>query len=712
MPQTLKEALASFNRPAAVAEEQAGELTREKIIRRFPRDGWATMPLERYALGQEDSSDSYCRWLEFASRELGSISGGSSVKHAIFKRRQKPGWYFPSDFENEEKAWAAIRASVVTMLDRAAAGRWEELDELVPFQYGPALWLKTLHIYFPQDILPVYSTAHLARFRYRLVGAEQKASRKLGAVELNRRLLTELRDKAELQGFTPGELMRFLYHWDDPREARAIYKIAPGEDARLWDECVKGQYIPVGWPKVGDLGAFEGYAGFLERFRAEYGPEYGDAPAGKATLTRKSKEVWSLTEIRPGDLVLANRGTSRILAVGEVQDPPYEWAGEGNDHPHRIRVKWDEAQARAIPPQQRWAFVTVGPVPLEQYELLLAGQRAGQDTATLPSSPVLDRTLAELGERLEERKQLVLYGPPGTGKTYTARRFLLYWLLSSEGVSAAEVLADAPRARDEWRRLTSAVGDSCPQVTMVTFHPSYGYEDFVEGYRPLEAQDSGLRLGLVDGIFKRVCDSASIQPNKRFVVFIDEINRGNLPRIFGELITVLEADKRESSVVLSQSRRAFSVPGNVYIVGTMNTADRSIKVLDAAIRRRFAFHELMPDSSLLEGRRFGDLSLSDLLDHLNALISRKVGREKQIGHSFFLTDGEPVSDVDEFAKRFRYEVIPLLQEYCYEDYRALADYLGPEIVDAEAQVIQVKVLEQPDALAAALSRVVNGPGHQ
>ncbi len=196
------------------------------------------------------------------------------------------------------------------------------------------------------------------------------------------------------------------------------------------------------------------------------------------------------------------------------------------------------------------------------------------------------------------------------------------------------------------------------------------------------------------------------------VVFVDEINRGNLPRVFGELITVLEADKRETAVFLPQSRQPFSVPDNVYIVGTMNTADRSIKVLDAAIRRRFAFHELMPDSSLLAGPRFGDLALDDLLDHLNSLIATKIGREKQIGHSFFLVDDELVSDVDEFAKRFRYEVIPLLQEYCYEDHRALADFLGPELVDGHAQEIRTELLDQPESLAAALARFVNGRDSQ
>jgi len=711
MAQTIQQALETFDRAANAEVIKSGEEIRKTILTKFPEGGWPSMTLEQYALGHASAAESYCRWLEFRSTDIGSISGGTSMKLVIYKHREKPGWYFPSTFESEQSAWAALRSSVSTMLERAREGRWGDLLELMPFQYGAALWLKTLYVYFPTEILPVYCTVHLARFRFRLSEVDQKTSRKLGPVGLNRALLSELRARPELQGFSSEELGRFLYHWDDPREATSVYKIAPGEDANLWPECLAGGYVAIGWPDVGDLSAYENYADFQERFRAAYLPHYGDSPAGKATVTRKAKEVWSLTKFEPGDLVLANQGMSRILAVGEVQDPPYEWGGDDTDHPHRIRVVWDTGQARAIPAQPRWAFVTVAPVPIEQYEQLMAvapdPEPGGPPVKPAKALP-LDKKLVQLGERLEERKQLILYGPPGTGKTFTARRFLLHWLLSAEGQQAAEILADGARSRAEWLRLTTACSGGVAQVTMVTFHPSYGYEDFVEGFRPVETHEAGLRLALVDGIFTRVCNVAGKHPEKPFVVFIDEINRGNLPRIFGELVTVLEADKRDTAVVLAQSRKTLVVPHNVYIVGTMNTADRSIKVLDAAIRRRFAFHELMPDSALLGGQRFGDLALDDLLDHLNGLIVKNVGREKQVGHSFFLVDDEPVTDVEEFAKRFRYEVIPLLQEYCYEDYRALAEFLGPEIVDEAAQTIRVESVEQADVLVAALARLVNG----
>lgn len=705
---TIQEALQTFDRAAADEKLRRGEEIRKSIVAAFPVEGWPTLPLERYALGLSTSADSYCRLLEFKSMELGSISGGSSMKLVIYKHRDKPGWFYPSTYENEQKAWEDLRAGIATMLERAVAGQWDSIQELVPLRYGIALWVKTLYIYLPTEILPVYSLQHLARFRYRLTGISHKTSKKLGPVILNRTLLAELRQTQGLGGLSNEQLAMLLYHWDDPRDSASIYKIAPGEDAHRWPECLAGGYVAVGWPEVGDLMAYENFAAFFERFKTAYIPSYGDTPAGKATVTRKAKEVWSLTKMEPGDLILANHGTSRLLAVGEVQDPPYEWAGEGNKHPHRIRVVWDTSQARTIPSQAKWAFSTIAPIPIELYEQLMSSEPSeGPVSQAAPPRPLpVDKQLVELGERLEERKQIILYGPPGTGKTFTARRFLLHWLLMQEGQPAAEILADSAKARAAWAKLTTAGSSGVPRVTMVTFHPSYGYEDFVEGFRPVESQESGLKLALTDGIFKRVCQRAAAKPDDAFVVFIDEINRGNLPRIFGELVTVLEADKRGSAVVLAQSRQAFVVPDNVYIVGTMNTADRSIKMLDAAIRRRFAFHELMPDSRLLGGKKFGDLALEDLLDYLNSQIAARVGREKKIGHSFFLLDEEPVPDVEEFAKRFRYEIIPLLQEYCYEDYRTLADFLGSEIVDLEEQAISVETVEQPDALVAALARVL------
>ena len=240
------------------------------------------------------------------------------------------------------------------------------------------------------------------------------------------------------------------------------------------------------------------------------------------------------------------------------------------------------------------------------------------------------------------------------------------------------------------------------QLTRVTFHPSYGYEDFVEGYRPVPTNSGQLDLRLTDGVFKRVCRAAQANPERPYLLLIDEINRGNIPKIFGELITLLELDKRSLTVVLPQSRESFSVPPNLYVLGTMNTADRSIKLLDAALRRRFAFIELMPSTEPLTGAAVGQLDLANFLGSLNARIARTEGREKQIGHSFLLGGNGPIASADEFAARFRHEILPLLQEYAYEDYKELKSYIGTKLVNAAEQAVNTDALNDPQQLLDAL----------
>jgi 5-methylcytosine-specific restriction protein B len=188
-----------------------------------------------------------------------------------------------------------------------------------------------------------------------------------------------------------------------------------------------------------------------------------------------------------------------------------------------------------------------------------------------------------------------------------------------------------------------------------------------------------------DGIFKRLCADATKTADKNFFLVIDEINRGDLPRIFGELITTLEYDKRGLTITLPITGSSFSIPKNVYIIGSMNTADRSISIMDTALRRRFAFVELMPDSSILGARSVGGLRLGAWLDALNAKLRKHMKRDArnlQIGHAYLLPS-QPITSIAEFSRVLRDDIIPLLEEYCYEDFVLLSQILGDEIVDRD-----------------------------
>ncbi len=250
-----------------------------------------------------------------------------------------------------------------------------------------------------------------------------------------------------------------------------------------------------------------------------------------------------------------------------------------------------------------------------------------------------------------------------------------------------------------------------PYLCLCTFHPAYGYEDFIEGFRPDLNSEGQACFTLRDGIFKRICNDARQQPDKTFVLIIDEINRGNIPRIFGELITLIERDKRwkpgtpkRFSAVLPISQETFAVPENVYIIGTMNTADKSIAVLDAALGRRFARKELLPDPDVLSNVVVAGIALDRLLIELNRRIAEHIDRNAQIGHAYFMDGSEPIKSPRKLASALKDRVFPHLQDCCNDDYSVLVQILSDRIVDPVLQTFRLEVVAagEDDALLAAV----------
>ena len=303
-----------------------------------------------------------------------------------------------------------------------------------------------------------------------------------------------------------------------------------------------------------------------------------------------------------------------------------------------------------------------------------------------PSPPRLTGIPARIQAILERKGQIILYGPPGTGKTYWAE------------VTARELAARASFGRT-FEQLTSEqkaciLGDD-GMVRLCSFHPAYGYEDFLEGFRP-ESVNGQMHFTLRDGVFKKVCQDAYARPDHRFYLIIDEINRGDIPRIFGELLSVLEKDKRGKAILLPLTGKPFRVPDNVYVIGTMNTADRSIALLDTALRRRFGFIELMPDTSIFGDAAVGGVPLGPWLRALNERVCEYVGRDArnlQIGHAYLLEGEHPIGDFLTFAKVIQDDILPLLEEYCYEDYTTLEKILGASLIDIQKQHIRQELFE-------------------
>ncbi len=570
-----------------------------------------------------------------------------------------------------------------------------------------------------------------------------------------------------------------------PRGGRRYWKIAPGAGGVGWPDWQERGIAAIGWPQLGDLSKCS-EADFWTRAKATYGStDRRDGPY----------QVWVFRDIQPGDRVIANQGTHSILGVGTVTGGyrfrPGQHFVDGEDFPHQINVTWDDTTRRAIA-QATWTRTLVE-LSKEEFEQLVAG--GPSEPPPPPPEPPPPPC---------EPRNVILYGPPGTGKTYSTVRRALELILGPDKLVGLEEKGLTALFRQQ-----QALG----QIEFVTFHQAYGYEEFVEGIRPVLEQGAGaeVRYELHDGVFKRIalraaaeglrvetvqpgfdelwdllvrdltrdgtrtatsakgqtyqlalsskgsivaqaCEvdgegtvhlterSAQIaskenarlywqhraelgpEPEKftyektlqlfarekggtggnhytglwivytqllalsrvvgarkaelldpgarvqqaidkpgptttfafsartpQYVLIIDEINRGNMSKILGELITLLEPDKRlasrnELKLPLSYSpQHRFAVPPNLHVLGTMNTADRSIALMDVALRRRFTFEELMPDAGVIRSAlrmRVPSKALielvADVFDALNDRIRFLYDRDHQLGHSYFL----------------------------------------------------------------------------
>ena len=261
------------------------------------------------------------------------------------------------------------------------------------------------------------------------------------------------------------------------------------------------------------------------------------------------------------------------------------------------------------------------------------------------------------------------------------------WILDDVGFEQIE--EEISQVYDSIRNFEVKEGKELKRFDFVTFHQSYTYEDFIEGIKPVMNEDfeGELKYEIQDGIFKKMCQKASGDPENRYALFIDEINRGNVSAIFGELITLIEQDKRkgesnELSTTLPYSRKSFSVPSNLDIYGTMNTADRSVEALDTALRRRFSFKEVGPDAGLIEKVGKADkgevdgIELVPLLETINKRIEVLLDKDHCIGHSYFLK----VKTLEDLKQAFVNKIIPLLQEYFFGDYGKIGLVLGKDFV--------------------------------
>ena len=431
---------------------------------------------------------------------------------------------------------------------------------------------------------------------------------------------------------------------------------SPGDNASMWDEFYKSGIMGIGWDDVTDLKGFSSKEEIKDYMKKVYDPSY--------SYKNNAHCLWQFAnEIKVGDVIFVKKGMHKIIGKGIVTSD-YIYDTSRSTYKHIRKVDWQNKGEWEHPGQAVMKTLTNISAYPDYVQKLLA--LFAEDTSEEVSEqkeikyPLYSKddflnevymdedTYNTLTELLEAKYNVILQGAPGVGKTFAAKR-LAYSIMGQKDTS---------------------------RVAMVQFHQSYSYEDFIQGYRP--SKDG---FELENGTFYKFCKEAEEDNERPYFFIIDEINRGNLSKILGELMMLIEKDKRGEKIKLLYSNEWFTVPQNVRIIGMMNTADRSLALMDYALRRRFAFFDFAPAFSsegfknyLAEKNSQKLESLITAVESLNNTISsdESLGDGFRIGHSYFCTDDEVT---DEWLKSVvEYEVIPLIKEYWFDEPTKVRDW--------------------------------------
>ncbi len=464
---------------------------------------------------------------------------------------------------------------------------------------------------------------------------------------------------------------------DGEDTSRRIWSVALGEQGRLWDNCYENGIMAIGWDYLGDLTDYT--------IKQEVESAIHKHRDSNSRPTNDALACWDfVNKIEKGDVIIAKSGTNKILGLGKViSDYTYDSTREEYHHVRQVawikRGEWTAPSDLPIKTltdmtpypdfckrllnivgQSALAEELFGNSEVEEIDAIIEDELVVEEE--IPTRPfdrakalqslfMPDETFDNMLTQLRRKKNLILQGPAGVGKTFVART-LAHALMGE---------------KDESR------------VEMVQFHQSYGYEEFIQGLRPTSNGSYTLR----EGVFLRFCQAAMEDKEREYVFIIDEINRGNLSKILGELMMLIESDKRNERYAMPLAYSdpgisKFFVPSNVHILGLMNTADRSLAMVDYALRRRFAFYSLKPEflspkfkTHLLNSRMPESLAngLISAIETLNTEIRENhmdLGEGFCIGHSFFCCNNGEEPNLDWISDILDFEILPLLQEYWME----------------------------------------------
>lgn len=658
----------------------------EEFLEEWPLSRLSEMTLDEYI--KTGSQDTFTSWVESRLDKLGSIWGGSAFKFGVFSRdgselkentnrhsySDTHGWYTALGGSAEE-AFAKVRESVVRVAQLARSGDLESIEAFtglgeaykwkIAFHYQDRAKPTIVNIFRPEALAAfaesgsVKNTAALQKL------VLEKNTERLGVLEFGKQVWAV---------------------WS--KKNISVWKLSHGPATFTADE--QQQLLDSQKVVVDKLA------------RKEQGKRFQEVPIGTLFYLCHGNSIQLLgrftTAVQP-----ASKGETWLERSYEVLFP----ALKHERYTHNSKL-WS--------PQGNSLFYQVRPRDLPEFEETLLKPFFNKDLIALSTFYSQDELLRieegqqeynEDADELEADEKLpincfnrIYYGPPGTGKTYQLLKLLEGYELSTK--TAVEQKGKQFNATENDKNNEGKI----KRHRFVTFHQSYGYEEFVEGLRPVldsDLEEGEVKYEIRAGVFKQLCEEARQNPTERYAMVIDEINRGNISKIFGELITLIEPDKRagadnEVIVKLPYSGQDFAVPANIDIIGTMNTADRSLALLDTALRRRFEFVPLLADTrnesgaplvGLVVKTDLENIDVRQMLERINERIEVLYDRDHTIGHAYFMSL-KHIDDAERFeqlADIFRKKIAPLLEEYFFEDWAKISLVLGDNQKPEDARFI-------------------------
>jgi hypothetical protein len=398
-------------------------------------------------------------------------------------------------------------------------------------------------------------------------------------------------------------------------------------------------------------------------FKGERLSKFYDRTYPTRKPTRFALMCWLFAKkMRPGDVVFARQSGTQLYVAGLVASD-YQFDGSRESYQHFRDVQWLTSVPVEVPEASRIITQALTDITNWEAEVSDLCRVLGIDLSKLPAIAAT-RPSDTNATSMNKPTNVILYGPPGTGKTFHTKE---------HAVALCKGKATPGTLKEDFAKL---VADK--RVAFVTFHQSYDYSDFIIGFKPVPSA-SGMSFEVRKGVLMRLAEEAEKNPHLPYLLIIDEINRGNISKIFGELITLIEADKRRDGdfpleVTLPCAFKGndgnetcqFSLPSNVHLLGTMNTADRSIALLDTALRRRFKFVRKEPKPELLHADLDG-VKLPKLLTKLNVILTEAFSPDHQIGHAWLPMKFDAKATGKDLVEAFNDKILPLLDEWYYDD---------------------------------------------